>query len=420
MDHFNYHADGRLLAEETAIEDIIKKSGTPAYIYSRATIERHWKAFDEAAGTHPHLICYAVKANSNLGVLNIMARLGSGFDIVSVGELLRVIQAGGDPKKVVFSGVGKTEVEISTALQAGIHCFNVESISELYRINEVAESLKTVAPISIRINPNIDAGTHPYISTGLKENKFGIEIEQALTVYNLAHELPFLDVIGVDCHIGSQLTEISPFLEALDKLLMLIDDLATQGIIIKHLDLGGGLGVPYNGEKPPEPAEYMKAIIERMNGRQLKLIFEPGRAIMANAGILVSKIEFLKLNDHKNFAIIDAAMNDLIRPALYSAWQNIIPINNQLDDPENRPTRVYDIVGPICETGDFLGKERELSIAEGDYLAIRSAGAYGATMSSNYNSRCRPAEIMVDGNKAFVVREREEHRELWKGEHVLP
>ena len=420
MDHFNYHSDGRLLAEETAIEDIIKKSGTPAYIYSRATIERHWKAFDQAAGAHPHLICYAVKANSNLGVLNIMARLGSGFDIVSVGELLRVIQAGGDPKKVVFSGVGKTEVEIATALQAGIHCFNVESISELYRINEVAESLKTVAPISIRINPNIDAGTHPYISTGLKENKFGIEIEQALTVYNLAHELPFLNVIGVDCHIGSQLTEIAPFLEALDKLLILIDELATQGIVIKHLDLGGGLGVPYNGETPPEPAEYMKAIIERMNGRQLKLIFEPGRAIMANAGILVSKIEFLKINDHKNFAIIDAAMNDLIRPALYSAWQKIIPINNQLEDPKNRPTRVYDIVGPICETGDFLGKERELSIAEGDYLAIRSAGAYGATMSSNYNSRCRPAEIMVDGNKAFVVREREEHRELWNGEHVLP
>jgi len=420
VDYFNYHADGRLLAEETAIEDIIKKSGTPAYIYSRATIERHWKAFDQAAGTHPHLICYAVKANSNLGVLNIMARLGSGFDIVSVGELLRVIQAGGDPKKVVFSGVGKTEVEISTALQAGIHCFNVESISELYRINEVAESINLIAPISIRINPNIDAGTHPYISTGLKENKFGIEIEQALTVYNLAHELPFLNVIGVDCHIGSQLTEISPFLEALDKLLILIDDLATQGIMIKHLDLGGGLGVPYNGEEPPEPAEYMKAIIERMNGRQLKLIFEPGRAIMANAGILVSKIEFLKLNDHKNFAIIDAAMNDLIRPALYSAWQNIIPINNQLGASENRPTRVYDIVGPICETGDFLGKERELSIAEGDYLAVRSAGAYGATMSSNYNSRCRPAEIMVDGNKAFVVREREEHRELWNGEHVLP
>jgi diaminopimelate decarboxylase len=420
LDHFNYHADGRLLAEETAIEEIIKKSGTPAYVYSRATIERHWKAFDQAAGDYPHLICYAVKANSNLGVLNLMARMGSGFDIVSVGELLRVIQAGGDPKKVVFSGVGKTEVEISTALQAGIHCFNVESISELYRINGVAESLNMIAPISIRINPNIDAGTHPYISTGLKENKFGIDIEQALIVYGLANELPFLKVKGVDCHIGSQLTEIAPFLEALDKLLILIDDLASQGIIIEHLDLGGGLGVPYNGETPPAPAQYMKAIVERMGDRKLTLIFEPGRAIMANAGVLVTKIEFLKLNEHKNFAIVDAAMNDLIRPALYSAWQKIIPLNNKLDDPEKRPSRVYDIVGPICETGDFLGKERNLAIAEGDYLVIRSAGAYGSTMSSNYNSRCRPAEIMVDGEKAFIVRQREEHRDLWKGEHVLP
>ena len=420
MDHFNYQNDGRLLVEDTAIEDIIKKSGTPAYIYSRATIERHWNAFDQAAGSHPHLICYAVKANSNLGVLNLLARLGSGFDIVSVGELLRVIQAGGDPKKVVFSGVGKTEIEISTALQAGIHCFNVESISELYRINEVAGCLNKIAPISIRINPNIDAGTHPYISTGLKENKFGIEIEQASTVYNLANELPFLEVKGVDCHIGSQLTEIEPFLEALDKLLILIDTLATQGITIQHLDLGGGLGVPYNGETPPEPAQYMQALIERMGDRKLKLIFEPGRAIMANAGILVTKVEFLKLNDHKNFAIVDAAMNDLIRPALYSAWQNIIPLNNKFNDPETRPSRVYDIVGPICETGDFLGKDRPLAIAEGDYLAIRSAGAYGATMSSNYNSRCRPAEIMVDGDKAFVVRQREKHIDLWRGEHVLP
>jgi len=420
LDHFNYHSDGRLLVEDTVIEDIIKKTGTPAYVYSRATIERHWTAFDQAAGDHPHLICYAVKANSNLGILNLMARLGSGFDIVSVGELLRVIQAGGDPKKVVFSGVGKTEIEISTALQAGIHCFNVESISELRRINDVASCLNKKAPISIRINPNIDAGTHPYISTGLKENKFGIEIEQALTVYSLANELPFLEVKGVDCHIGSQLTEVEPFLEALDKLLILIDDLATQGITIQHLDLGGGLGVPYNGETPPEPAQYMKAIIERMGDRKLKLIFEPGRAIMANAGILVTKVEFLKLNDYKNFAIVDAAMNDLIRPSLYSAWQNIIPINNKLDDPEKRPSRVYDVVGPICETGDFLGKERQLSIAEGDYLAVRSAGAYGFTMSSNYNSRCRPAELMVDGDKAFVIRQREAHIDLWRGEHVLP
>jgi len=420
LDHFNYQNDGRLFVEGLAVEEIIKKSGTPAYIYSRATIERHWKGLNEAAGDHPHLICYAVKANSNLGVLNLMARLGSGFDIVSVGELLRVIQAGGDPKKVVFSGVGKTEVEISTALQAGIYCFNVESISELYRINEVAGSLKLKAPISIRINPNIDAGTHPYISTGLKENKFGIEIEQAVTVYQLASELEFLEVKGVDCHIGSQITEVEPFIEALDKLLILIDELEEKGISISHLDLGGGLGVPYDSETPPEPKEYMNAIIKRMGERKLKLLFEPGRAIMANAGILVTKVEFLKINEYKSFAIVDAAMNDLIRPALYSAWQNIIPINKSLVESEQRPLRNYDVVGPICETGDFLGKDRQLTLAEGDYLAVRSAGAYGATMSSNYNSRCRPAEVMVDNEKAFVVREREEHRTLWAGEHVLP
>ena len=420
MDHFNYQNDGRLFVEGLPVEKIIEKAGTPAYIYSRATIERHWNGFDKAAGNHPHLICYAVKANSNLGVLNLMARLGSGFDIVSVGELLRVIQAGGDPKKVVFSGVGKTEVEIATALQADIYCFNIESISELYRISSVAESLNKKAPISIRINPNIDAGTHPYISTGLKENKFGIDIEQASTVYHLANELEFIDVKGVDCHIGSQLTEIEPFLEALDKLLVLIDQLEEQGISISHLDLGGGLGVPYDKETPPEPTEYMTAIINKMGDRKLKLIFEPGRAIMANAGALVTKVEFLKINNHKNFAIVDAAMNDLIRPALYSAWQNIIPINNTFVDSQTRPLRTYDIVGPICETGDFLGKERQLALAEGDYLLVRSAGAYGATMSSNYNSRCRPAEILVDGEKAFVVREREEHRNLWRGEHVLP
>jgi len=420
LDHFNYQNDGRLFVEGLPVEDVIAKSGTPAYIYSRATIERHWNGFDKAAGDHPHLICYAVKANSNLGVLNLMARLGSGFDIVSVGELLRVIQAGGDPKKVVFSGVGKTEVEIATALQAGIYCFNIESISELYRINEVAESVDLKAPVSIRINPNIDAGTHPYISTGLKENKFGIDIEQALTVYYLANDLEFIEVKGVDCHIGSQITEVAPFIEALDKLLVLIDQLEEKGISISHLDLGGGLGVPYESETPPEPKEYMDAVIAKMGDRKLKLLFEPGRAIMANAGVLVTKVEFLKINDHKSFAIVDAAMNDLIRPALYSAWQNIIPLNNKLVESEARPLRNYDIVGPICETGDFLGKDRQLALAEGDYLAVRSAGAYGATMSSNYNSRCRPAEVMVDGDKAFIVREREEHRTLWAGEHVLP
>lgn len=420
MDHFNYQNDGRLFVEALPVQQVIEKTGTPAYIYSRATIERHWQAFDRAAGQHPHLICYAVKANSNLAVLNLMARMGSGFDIVSIGELMRVIKAGGDPKKIVFSGVGKTEAEILAALQANILCFNVESISELYRINGVAKGLNVKAPISIRINPNIDAGTHPYISTGLKENKFGIEVEQAPEVYQIANALEFLDVKGVDCHIGSQLTEVAPFIEALDKLLILIDTLAEQGITISHLDLGGGLGVPYDKETPPEPTEYMTAIIDRMAGRNLKLIFEPGRAIMANAGVLVTKVEFLKLNEYKSFAIVDAAMNDLIRPALYSAWQNIIPLNKQFLDGKDRPERCYDIVGPICETGDFLGKERMLALAEGDYLVIRSTGAYGSTMSSNYNSRCRAAEILVDGEKAFVVREREELKNLWHGEHILP
>ncbi|KPU83043.1 diaminopimelate decarboxylase [Psychromonas sp. PRT-SC03] len=420
MDHFNYQSDGRLFVEDIAIEDIIKKAGTPAYVYSRATIERHWKGLDKAANAYPHLICYAVKANSNLGVLNIMARLGSGFDIVSAGELLRVIQAGGDPSKVVFSGVGKTDVEIATALQASIFCFNIESISELYRINSVAQSLNKKAPISIRINPNIDAGTHPYISTGLKENKFGIEIEQALTVYQLAERLEFIEIKGVDCHIGSQITELSPFLDTLDKLLKLIDELENEGISITHLDLGGGLGVPYNKETPPDPELYMREIINKMAGRKLKLLFEPGRAIMANAGILLTKVEYLKINENKSFAIVDAAMNDLLRPALYNAWQEIIPINNKLLTSTTRPERSYDIVGPICESADFLGKDRTLSLAEGDHLAVRSSGAYGSTMSSNYNSRCRPVEVMVDGEKAFIVREREEHRNLWAGEHVLP
>ncbi|MFO6424473.1 diaminopimelate decarboxylase [Motilimonas sp. KMU-193] len=416
MDYFNYQEDGRLFAEDLAVEDVIKQSGTPAYIYSRATIERHWHAFDQAAGDHPHLICYAVKANSNLGVLNLMARLGSGFDIVSVGELLRVLKAGGDPQKVVFSGVGKTELEIRTALEAGIYCFNVESEAELLRINEVAALMNKKAPISIRVNPNIDAGTHPYISTGLKENKFGIDIEKAPAIYQIASGLDNLEIKGVDCHIGSQLTEISPFIEAIDKLLVLIDDLAAKGIEISHLDVGGGLGVPYNGETPPQPAEYTKALKERLGDRKLKLLFEPGRAIMANAGILVSKVEFLKLTEHKNFAIVDAAMNDLIRPSLYSAWQRIEPVNKSAD----RQARVYDVVGPICETGDFLGKDRELAIEQGDYVVVRSAGAYGSTMASNYNSRCRPAEIMVDGDQAYLVRARETHEDLWKGENVLP
>ncbi|MFT5806081.1 MAG: diaminopimelate decarboxylase [Moritella dasanensis] len=416
LDYFNYQDDGQLFAEQCTIADVAEKFGTPTYVYSRATIERHWHAFNDAAGEHPHLVCYAVKANSNIAVLNVMARLGSGFDIVSGGELLRVIAAGGDPSKVVFSGVGKTVAEINLALDHQIHCFNVESTSELERINEIAISRGVQAPISIRVNPNIDAGTHPYISTGLKENKFGIDIDLAEGVYQAASKMPGIKLNGVDCHIGSQLTELSPFLEAVDKLLILIDKLSSQGIVLAHLDVGGGLGVPYEGETPPLPAEYAQALKDKLAGRKLALIFEPGRAIMANAGVLVSKVEYIKLTEHKNFAIVDAAMNDLIRPALYSAWQAIAPVNKSLV----RESRNYDVVGPICETGDFLGKNRDLTIAMDDYIVVRSAGAYGSTMSSNYNSRSRPAEVMVDGDVAHLVRRREELAEIWKDEAILP
>jgi diaminopimelate decarboxylase len=416
LDYFNYQDDGQLFAEQCAIADVAETFGTPTYVYSRATIERHWHAFNDAAGEHPHLVCYAVKANSNIAVLNVMARLGSGFDIVSGGELLRVIAAGGDPSKIVFSGVGKTVAEINLALDHQIHCFNVESTSELERINEIAISRGVQAPISIRVNPNIDAGTHPYISTGLKENKFGIDIDLAEGVYQAASKMPGIKLNGVDCHIGSQLTELSPFLEAVDKLLVLIDKLSAQGIVLAHLDVGGGLGVPYEGETPPLPAEYAQALKDKLAGRKLALIFEPGRAIMANAGILVSKVEYIKLTEHKNFAIVDAAMNDLIRPALYSAWQAIAPVNKSLV----RESRNYDVVGPICETGDFLGKNRDLTIAMDDYIVVRSAGAYGSTMSSNYNSRSRPAEVMVDGDVAHLIRRREELAEIWKDETILP
>ncbi|EWH08933.1 putative diaminopimelate decarboxylase [Catenovulum agarivorans DS-2] len=416
MDFFNYKQD-QLFAEDVNVADIAAQFNTPAYIYSRAAIERHWQAFDTAAGEHPHLVCYAVKANSNLGVLNVMARLGSGFDIVSGGELARVIEAGGDPAKVVFSGVGKTEAEIEYALEAGIYCFNVESEPELDRINKVAAELDKQAPISIRVNPDVDAKTHPYISTGLKANKFGIERERALEVYKYAASLSHLNVQGIDCHIGSQLTEIQPFIDALDKVLALIDELKAAGIAISHLDVGGGLGVTYADEKPPATEEYVAALKAKLTDRaDLKLIFEPGRSIMANAGILITKVEFIKNGEEKNFAIVDAAMNDLIRPSLYSAWQNIVPVDASL----TREAAVYDVVGPICETGDFLGKDRKLPIAAGDLLAVRSSGAYGFTMASNYNSRVRAVEIMVDGNKPYVVREREQLTDLWKGEQLLP
>ncbi|WJG09663.1 diaminopimelate decarboxylase [Aliiglaciecola sp. LCG003] len=415
MDFFQYH-NTSLHAEEVAIADIAKQFGTPCYIYSRATIERHWHAFNNAAGSHNHLICYAVKANSNLGVLSVMAALGSGFDIVSGGELARVIEAGGDPSKVVFSGVGKTEQEIAFALEHKIKCFNVESVPELARINQVAASLQVKAPISIRINPDVDAKTHPYISTGLKANKFGIAKENAIEIYQLANSYSHLDIVGMDCHIGSQLTDLAPFVDALDRLLVLIDELAAKGIAIQHLDVGGGLGVAYKDETPPHPDKYVEALMTRMHSRpELMLIFEPGRAIMANAGVLVTKVEFIKQTEQKNFAIVDAAMNDLIRPALYSAWQDIIPAERS----DDKKAAIYDVVGPICETGDFIGKERELAIEPNDLLVVRSAGAYGFVMSSNYNSRCRPAEIMIDKKQLILVREREKLKDLWKGEYKV-
>ena len=415
MDHFNYR-NGELYAEDVAVADIAERFGTPAYIYSRATLERHYRAYDEALNNRPHLVCYAVKANSNLAVLNVLARLGAGFDIVSAGELERVLRAGGDAGKVVFSGVGKQEWEMKRALEAGVRCFNVESGTELDRLNKVAGELGVKAPISLRVNPDVDAGTHPYISTGLKENKFGIDIAEAPAVYARAASLPNLDIHGVDCHIGSQLTSVSPFLDALGRVLSLIDTLAEQGIRIRHLDMGGGLGVTYNQETPPQPADYVKALNERMGDRELELVLEPGRSIAANAGILVTRVEFLKCTEHRNFAIIDAAMNDLIRPALYSAWQAIIPVQPH-QDSEERP---WDLVGPVCETGDFLGKDRALRLKAGDLLAVRSAGAYGFVMASNYNTRNRPPELMVDGDQVHVVRRRETLDDQLAPESCLP
>lgn len=414
MDHFLYH-NNTLHAEGCRVNDLAQTYGTPLYVYSRATLERHWHAFDNAVADHPHLICYAVKANSNLAVLNVLARLGSGFDIVSGGELARVIEAGGSPDKVVFSGVGKTVAEMEQALNLGIYCFNVESSAELEQLNLVAGRLGKVAPVSLRVNPDVDAGTHPYISTGLKENKFGIAMDEAETVFARAHALPYLQVKGVDCHIGSQLTEIQPFLDAMDRMLALIDRLAEQGIVIEHFDVGGGLGVTYDAETPPHPDVYAAALLARLGDRKLKLIFEPGRAIAANAGIFVTEVLYLKENSDKRFAIVDGAMNDLIRPALYSAWQNIIPVN-----PRDEQTYAFDIVGPVCETGDFLGKDRQLAVVAGDLLAVRSSGAYGFAMASNYNTRPRAAEVMVDGDKAYLVREREKLSQLWQGEQLLP
>jgi len=411
-----HYADGELFAEGVSLASIAEKYGSPTYVYSRAAITSQWQALDHAFASRPHLICFAVKANSNLAVLNVMARLGSGFDIVSIGELERVLAAGGDASKVVFSGVAKTAAEIKRALEVGIHCFNVESSAELARINEVAGSIGSRAPISLRVNPDVDAGTHPYISTGLKENKFGIPIEDAAEVYQQASEMPHIDILGVDCHIGSQLTELQPFTDALARVLRLIDQLEKLGITLQHIDIGGGVGIQYANETPPTADEYAQCIFEALGDRSLHIIMEPGRSMVGNAGVLLTKVEFLKHNGERNFAIIDAAMNDLMRPALYGAWQAIDAVR-----PRPAPmAQMYDVVGPICETGDFLGKQRLLSLQEGDLLAVRSAGAYGFTMSSNYNSRPRAAEIMVDGDSMHVVRERETLPSLWQGEHPLP
>ena len=415
MNHFTYR-NGRLFAEDVDLSALAHTHGTPCYVYSRATLERHWHAFDRAFAGHDHLVCYAVKANSNLAVLNTLARLGSGFDIVSVGELERVLRAGGHASKTVFSGVGKRADEMHRALEVGIYCFNIESVAELERLNSVAAEMGVRAPVSLRVNPDVDAGTHPYISTGLKENKFGIDIADAPAAYARAAALPYINIIGVDCHIGSQLTESTPFVDALERVLGLIDQLTAQGINIHHLDIGGGLGIPYRNETPPSPSEYAQALLPKLQGRNYKILLEPGRAIVGNAGVLLTQVEYLKHTAHKNFAIVDAGMNDLIRPALYNAWQEITAVIPRASGE----TRCYDIVGPVCETGDFLGKDRELNLQPGDLLAVRSAGAYGFVMSSNYNTRPRAAEIMVDGTHTHVVRARETLDELLAGERLLP
>lgn len=414
MDFFQYKNE-QLYVEDLPVKQLAEEFGTPLYIYSRATLERHWHAFDSALGEHPHLICYAVKANSNIGILNVMAKLGSGFDIVSQGELERVLATGGEASKVVFSGVAKSRAEIMRALEVGIRCFNVESVAELHHINQIAGEMGKVAPISLRVNPDVDAHTHPYISTGLKENKFGVSVDEAREVYKLAATLPHVKITGMDCHIGSQLTELHPFLDATDRLIHLIEQLKEDGITLKHLDLGGGLGVTYTDETPPHPSDYAAALLNKLKDYEdLEIILEPGRAITANAGILVAKVQYLKSNESRNFAITDTGMNDMIRPALYEAYMNIIEIDRTLE----REKTIYDVVGPVCETSDFLGKQRELAIAEGDYIAQRSAGAYGASMSSNYNSRPRTAEVLVDGDKAHLIRRRENLSELWALESI--
>lgn len=407
--------DGQLLAESVPLADIASRFGTPCYVYSRAALESALNEFQQELTGIDSLLCYALKANSNLAVLNVFARLGAGFDIVSLGELKRALAAGADPKKIVFSGVGKSVAEMVFALDTGILCFNVESVPELERLNEVATRLGKRAPVSLRVNPDVDAKTHPYISTGLRENKFGVAYEDALTIYQHAARLPNLEITGIDCHIGSQLLDPAPFAEALDKLLLLIDQLAAVDIPLHHIDLGGGLGIRYRDEEVPTVKDYLQPLLHELRDRQLKILLEPGRRLVGNAGVLLTRVEYLKPGEAKNFAIVDAAMNDLSRPALYDAWHDIVPVSPRHDAPSN-----WDIVGPICESGDFLGRGRPLAIEPGDLLAVMSAGAYGMAMSSNYNTRPRAAEVMVDGAQVHLIRQRETVEELFAHETMLP
>ncbi|MHB1299913.1 MAG: diaminopimelate decarboxylase [Burkholderiales bacterium] len=414
MNFFSYR-NGVLHAEDVSLESVAEKYGTPCYVYSRAALVSAFSAYSDAFSPRAHLVCYAVKANPNIAILNLFAKMGSGFDIVSIGEMERVLKAGGDPAKIVFSGVGKREDEMRAALSAGILCFNVESESELERLDRVAKSMGKCASISFRVNPNVDAKTHPYISTGLRQNKFGIPYDDALRLYRKAKAMGNLSIVGIDCHIGSQLTEIPPFVEALEKILLLVDELEKEGIALSHIDVGGGLGIRYREERPPEISDYAKALLEKLQGRPQKLLLEPGRFLVGNAGILLTRIEYLKHGEEKHFAIVDCAMNDLMRPALYDAYHEIAEVRKATGGGET-----YEIVGPVCETGDFLGHDRRLDAKQGDLLAIRSAGAYGMSMSSNYNSRPRAAEIVVDGASLHLVRERETVSQLMAAEKLVP
>ncbi len=423
MDYFNYK-DNELYAEDIKVTDLVERYGSPLYVYSKATLVRHLKAFEDALVGKKHLVCYAVKANSSLSILNIIAKFGCGFDVVSKGELMRVIAAGGSAQKAIFSGVGKREDEIEYALNQQIKCLDLESESEIYKVEAVAKRLGVVAPVALRVNPDVDAQTHPSISTGLKKNKFGIAFEDAVRLYEYIGKSEHLDARGIACHIGSQMTSGGPIIEATDKLIALYHELADKGIVVKHIDIGGGLGVTYNDETPPSPNEYMAAVIQRLKDIDVEIFCEPGRAMVANAGILVTKVLYLKSNSERNFCIVDGSMSDLIRPALYNSWMNIIPAVKRpaadaLVGSDSNGTKLYDVVGPICESDDYLGKERHLNVREGDILVVRGAGAYGSTMSSNYNSRPLCAEILVEGSRAFVIRERQQEEDMWANERII-